>query len=544
MKELLSVTVPKLFEGVQYGIRLHSASGKTREHKHVVHLDCGTSFWVDEPVQYIFYREVESIPVCPHCGRQIVTRNVIGDGGEDGVPVSAKFSVYDCKNSVKICIRYRVVVLHDFGDETPHEFVTRREIIQFHVDTGISTLTVITKEGRTVHNIANPFRMDLYNQSYLRFFNRDNFSKEFRGELSHVLTATRQAIVKKFRRIHGFPLKSIYVSRSDGAGYLYYPILNIAFRLSYPDARNLPSFFADVYYTTDRSARANMIGIDAEGLHCLDHFFQRDAYKTGNPVTDLLHSFALSDTPFNRRILTQDMFSVGRLKQIQNLTRNPDFQHVLYQRIRAEDVYHDLKYLLDMGFPEQKMIHLVCACFDEQGKDLSTASMFRCILSCARTILEHKGLIRLNHAPSNPTKLSAMLSREAFRIEHPNKVLPVPEEVRRQLSSQIGDARFYLPQNTWQLKSAAETFHNCVFSYCNSLINQECRIVFMADHNGALVACLELRQGKLVQARLRFNRPVSEDPIINSAVIAWCEKAGLQIQTETVQVASYVSESA
>lgn len=548
MKKLLSVTIPKMFEGVQtYGTRFTPASGPAHEQKHIVHLDCDTSFWVDEPIRYNYYfGEVESIPTCPHCGQHVLIRSVIGK--DEDTPISAKFTVYECKDFIQIRINYRVVVMHDWGTPNPHEYTTRREVIRFHVDTGISTLTIIKPEGRTVQCITNPFDMGLYEDSYLAFFNRGNLTKDFRKELSQVLTTTRRAIAKKFQQLHGFPLKNMYVSRSEGEGYLYYPILNMAFRLSCPDMKNLPASFAVIPYKGARHLRANVIGLDEEGLQCLDAFFHRDAYKTRNPMTDLLQSFSLEDTPFNRRVLAQDMFSVGRLKQIQNLTRNPDFQHLLYQRVRGENAYHDLQCLLQLGFSEQKMANLVRACFNERGQSPQNAGWsFPRILHYAKTMWKYGSPIRLAKAPSNPAKLEALMSREVFRVEHPNDVLPVPDDIRKRLTSQVGDSRFYLPQTTWQLKSAADAFHNCVFSYCQSLMNQECRIVLMADINGALAACLEVRGGELVQAKLRFNKPVSDDPVVNDAVLAWCERTGLPVHTNDVRrfpVEERISEGA
>ena len=64
----------------------------------------------------------------------------------------------------------------------------------------------------------------------------------------------------------------------------------------------------------------------------------------------------------------------------------------------------------------------------------------------------------------------------------------------------------------------------------------ECNIVFMADAKGKLTACLEVRRGALVQAKLKHNKPVSANAAINRAVQEWADKAHLKIKTADVRV--------
>lgn len=544
MKELISVTVPKMFEGVQtFGARYSTSNFHNHEQKHVVHLDCDTSFWLDERIQYNFYREIESIPICPHCGKPVVIGGTTEN--DDSVPIDARLKVFECKNTVVLRIRYRILTMHEWGTEKPHEYGTRVETIRFHVNTGVSSLTILTSSGKKHYGIANPFRLDFFNDSYLRFFNRENLSKFFRRDLVNVLSVIRKTISRKFKQTHGFLLRNIYVSKSEESGYLYYPLLNIAFRLSCPDAKNLPPFFADVMYPSIRRNLAEKIGIDGYGLACLDSFFSRNAYVTGNIVSDLLQSFDLMDTPFNRRELSKDMFVVGRLKQIQDLTMNPDFQHFLFQRVHRLDMYHSFRTLLDLGFTEQKLMNLVRTCYTESGDEIpDSMRSLNNVLSNAKIMWENGSHMRLDKAPSNPMKLATFTNGEAFRLKYPNRPLPVPEKVRVQLASQIGDSRFYLPKDTWQLKNAADIFHNCVFGYADRLEHGSCYIVFMADKNGALVACLEVRAGELVQAKLRFNKPAKEDADVSAAIFEWCMKVGLAIKTLDVPLEIPTSKSA
>jgi hypothetical protein len=65
---------------------------------------------------------------------------------------------------------------------------------------------------------------------------------------------------------------------------------------------------------------------------------------------------------------------------------------------------------------------------------------------------------------------------------------------------------------------------------------QECNIVPVTDDNGKLVACLEVKAGRLVQAKLKHNKPVHLDAVLNEEVIRWAGKAGLKIDTTDIRM--------
>ena len=94
--------------------------------------------------------------------------------------------------------------------------------------------------------------------------------------------------------------------------------------------------------------------------------------------------------------------------------------------------------------------------------------------------------------------------------------------------------KFYLPEHSSELMKGGKIMHNCVGTYGRRMANGECIIVYMTDDNGKLTACLEVRDNSLVQAKLKYNKPVSLDPVINDAIIDWCKKAELKVDTADV----------
>lgn len=116
--------------------------------------------------------------------------------------------------------------------------------------------------------------------------------------------------------------------------------------------------------------------------------------------------------------------------------------------------------------------------------------------------------------------------------------LEAPEHIKRRLAMQTESLKFFLPKHTDDLVEASDKLHNCVRTYGDRVYNGECNIVLMTDDIGKLVACLEVKNGVLVQAKLKHNRSVRQDAKINKAVVEWCAKTDLKIETKDVMTAT------
>jgi hypothetical protein len=95
--------------------------------------------------------------------------------------------------------------------------------------------------------------------------------------------------------------------------------------------------------------------------------------------------------------------------------------------------------------------------------------------------------------------------------------------------------KFFLPETSLELKNAGADLHNCVYSYAGRMVSGKLQIVLVADDKGRLAACLEIQNDILVQAKLRYNRPVRENSAINAEVVEWAERTGLKIGTSDVR---------
>lgn len=99
-------------------------------------------------------------------------------------------------------------------------------------------------------------------------------------------------------------------------------------------------------------------------------------------------------------------------------------------------------------------------------------------------------------------------------------------EDERKLETEVDGYSFNLIENGKDLRNFADEMHNCVRSYGKQIINNNCNILRVKDKNGKAVACLEVREKKLVQAKGVCN--ASLDGLVKDAVKKWVVICGLE----------------
>lgn len=87
------------------------------------------------------------------------------------------------------------------------------------------------------------------------------------------------------------------------------------------------------------------------------------------------------------------------------------------------------------------------------------------------------------------------------------------KRINKQYECSFGDYIFIYPKSTQDIKDEAAKMSNCVVSYIDDVIDGACHILFLRKKNkpdDSLVT-IEVRNNKIVQARRRFNDPVTEE---------------------------------
>ena len=89
---------------------------------------------------------------------------------------------------------------------------------------------------------------------------------------------------------------------------------------------------------------------------------------------------------------------------------------------------------------------------------------------------------------------------------------------------QFKDYCFIYPDTTQDIKDEAVQQNNCVASYIDNVIDEKCHIMFLRkmDAPNKSLVTIEIRNNQIVQAKRRFNDPVTEDD--QKAIDAWNKK--------------------
>lgn len=86
------------------------------------------------------------------------------------------------------------------------------------------------------------------------------------------------------------------------------------------------------------------------------------------------------------------------------------------------------------------------------------------------------------------------------------------KRVNTKMEVTIGDYKFIYPKTTQDIKDEAVQQSNCVVSYIDRVIDGQCDIILMRKKNDVenSLVTVEICNGKVVQARQRFNESVNE----------------------------------
>ena len=101
----------------------------------------------------------------------------------------------------------------------------------------------------------------------------------------------------------------------------------------------------------------------------------------------------------------------------------------------------------------------------------------------------------------NYNRMKKEFSEELFR-----------KRINKEYECSFGDYVFVYPKSTQDIKDEAVSQNNCVASYIDKIIDGNCHILFLRKKNNPeeSLVTIEVRHDQIVQARRRFNDPVTE----------------------------------
>lgn len=86
----------------------------------------------------------------------------------------------------------------------------------------------------------------------------------------------------------------------------------------------------------------------------------------------------------------------------------------------------------------------------------------------------------------------------------------------------------------YEMKAVGDYMNICVGSYMEYQSNNKLEIAVVEDSENNYVACLEILNRELVQAKLKYNSPLYNNETINNIVLSWCKLNHLKINSRDI----------
>ena len=466
---------------------------------------------------------------CPNCGAKH-HKNVVYVKREETTPNKMRLAVKVYESVVTFEVFSKTVKfsgylrLFEWNYKEIFRFDIAKQTVLFSIyDNGSKKETI---------ELGNPFKLDVFDKSILRFFRPNSLANsEQKSGLNHILRVLRETIHRKLEKHLKHKVSSMFVSSGQNYGTFLLPIFNIAFRVACPDAPNLPT----IYREEPREIQQFWSKKALKDFDFMDNVIDLTRRKK-DFITALIACHSLPDKPFVRRLLIEDPFGGKMLAQAFALCQNYDCSIHLYRGLsklknRGMGDYEELFQFLQKMKPlygETGLVRLV-----NEARELYT---YDCINLYKQLNSENKKALKDEKVRLRD--LHDWMSLRHQKQTHRNIKFSIPDHIIKRLSMQKDRLRFFLPKESFELLEAGHKLHNCVASYGTAMKDNQKWIVLVADDKGKLVACLEIKENELVQAKLDRNKPVSDNAELNNAILEWAKETNIEIKTPDIKVPS------
>lgn len=550
MKKLQEIYIPELFKAYTSIIRTPHLPGSPITSSSVLPkryfcAKCKTEFTVEHigihRLGYYGYGD-EKVN-CPACGAEFDLGSTMLECGEQpNGPLCLTLRLYECKTQIILKANFNTLQLaHDLKE--PVVLGTRTEEYRFDIkNRQVHIKSQECNQDPAILQIENPIcARALLARFWLRYLRNDTeLVKPYKPEIVELLKTLRDAIAEKYKELHGYDLSRLFVSSGQTYGWLLMPILNIVYRLQMPEASNLPKAFLQdsrSIYRPHRALPGNMQVMQTPDLS-QKWKIACDLAKDKDCITAMLEAYTLPAVKSFRKILQADnIFAVQELMYCYEMSKG-DLNHTttLYRLIQDK-------------FPEQKDTYFDMQRIFEKLMRIKTSGIISVtkVISILKSmdsqfIQDTLGILSQLNSQNQQTILKCKITEIhdqatnlLYKQKNPNIKLSVPDYIKNRLMMQKDKIRFFLPNDSYELKDAGTKLHNCVGGYTNKINEGVSCVVLVSNDKGKLVVCIELQQNKLIQAKLACNKPVFTNAKLQAEVLEWCKKCRIDICTSDVK---------
>ncbi|WP_196600047.1 PcfJ domain-containing protein [Pectinatus frisingensis] len=512
--------------------------------------ECGWEFSVTWPVRSNMGWEYtdDKLVYCPGCGKAYIRKTYKGhnlnikviDMG-DIVPLDMTLKLEKFKYGLRLTIKGKEMSVKNMSAD--HELWMK--------DRYVETITFNLHKRKTIFKrvygltnlepleieIGNPYDETFCKESHLSSLYYHPSLKPYKEKITNMLHILRREVCRWLTKTTGHKIKHMYKSYGTENSLLLIPIMNIAYRIICLDAPNLSDavLYSDFYrqYNTQRT-RAQIYYPDEKYLTNDRLDFIR---KEKDTVSAFIKLAGLPDKRIFRRILTAEPFDFILLSKIYTtFDKNIDNTIAVYKYCTTTSTATCSNEIIYPNIEETiKDAHKISQYYSGSEvmklfKHTHNGNEFH---DTAYMLGMMNKKIKDKFYKSNPSILTVhdWLASENWKAKHESIDFNIKTPLYKRLIMQIDNMEFFAPKTSLELYMAGKTFHNCVGTYKDRVINDESQIIFAADDKGKLTICIEVCDNRIVQAKLFANKLVSSNYVLNTAVIDWAEKAKVNWQS-------------
>lgn len=493
-------------------------------------IDCGHTFrctWHVECRNNHSYDEGDSF-YCPKCGTHL---NHTGYNHKyfymtqraETIPTQMWFRVTETATTVNLEIRYAALQSAAHGQPLGFTVWKRKHRYTIQADIKRQCIQVRDAEGtRRIDLLSQP---DWPEKTPLYYLTNKSRASIRRKELTDIFKLWRQTIEQKLCKKLGYRVPSMYVGTSlqGHYGMFFNALQNIAWRLAAPTA---PKYDRDKW----ERVKDTVSGL----LHFEESVLERTR-KGQEYYSAVCDAFALPQKKAMRKALKdKGLFSEIIFQRAQRITSNFDMLLRVGQSLgslngrRYYDGYAESEFWRNENV--MKFLRRIARFYSSEtamrlltkyGRTLcDTASMYAQLTPANRKLFW-----RQPHVGARDLHDAVMVLHD--KQKYANRVIPQTREMKA-LRDSLSGLEFYTPECTHQLNAISAALHNCVKSYGDRAVKHQCIIVGVRT-GSTILACIEVQQGTLIQAKLLQNKSASSDARMNRIIYGWAQKHHLAL---------------
>lgn len=475
---------------------------------------------------------------CPSCGKTHKIDNIcLADRENSLMPCNMTLNLYEKKETIELVIKYNGVVM---GNNVYKDFKIYGEVKEvFSFDTNNHEAVwrkFIGKELEEVVKIGYHTDIkDLFEKSALYWLNSTYKSVEQKS-FCEMLKILREKINARMKA-QGLSARKLYVNGSNKYKAVD-NVLMIAHQVRFWDSKDNVNVYGNGIDKLENWLINNKV----------DTYIERkveSVMKEGNDyVSALIMALELPNTKKVRKHISienahllQTAYSVkgaetflfdnfkkwideAKTQKVRYCYEKP----VLDKFAKMKEVCDFMKAFIDYypQVPIEKMFNLA---LERNGRDILHLWQ-QADKNSKETFRENVPRFKELH-----DYLSVLVAKQADR----DLDFDIPEHIVRRMEMNLNNTNYAVLQKFSQVKQASLDLKNCASGYRNR-INENLQLVLMSDDKGKPIALLEIKESKIIQAKLFANKSVCYEEKVNQAVIEFAQKAKLAIDTKDVDV--------